>query len=135
MEKIKVATVLIPREDGKILMVSRKDNHTDFGLPGGKMDDVDNGDILETARRECLEESGIEIDKNSLILLYQGVDGVLNDKYDCYCYLAQSYSGEINNSLEEGVVQWGDPQLVIEGTFGMYNNIVLEIYKKLLQIK
>lgn len=131
MDKIKVATVLVPKGDGRFLMVSRKDNHNDFGIPGGKMDDVDNGDILETARRECLEETGVEIDKDKLVLLYQGDDGVLNKVYDCYCFLAPVYSGEINNSLEAGVVKWGEAQEVINGSFGRYNQIVMDIYNEL----
>jgi 8-oxo-dGTP pyrophosphatase MutT (NUDIX family) len=41
--KKSVAVVLI-NEDGELLMVSRKDNHNDFGLIGGKVDPEDAAD-------------------------------------------------------------------------------------------
>jgi hypothetical protein len=47
------AQVVLINEEGLILGVSRKDNHTDFGLVGGKMDPEDNNDPMITAIREC----------------------------------------------------------------------------------
>lgn len=51
-------TMLIERKDGYILAVSRKEDHTLFGLPGGK---VDEGETLKQAAiRETKEEVGLD---------------------------------------------------------------------------
>ena len=63
---IKTAHIVIFK-DGKVLGVSRKDDHTDFGLPGGKMEDSDMGNPEFTAIRECKEETGIDAKFMSMI--------------------------------------------------------------------
>lgn len=51
--------VLILNSNNQILSVSRKDNHDDWGLPGGKLDD--NESFIEAAIRETFEETGYNI--------------------------------------------------------------------------
>ena len=46
-------------ERGEVLAVSRKDNHDDLGLPGGKVEDGET--FEEGAIRETFEEIGVRI--------------------------------------------------------------------------
>jgi 8-oxo-dGTP pyrophosphatase MutT (NUDIX family) len=85
------AQVVLINEEGLILGVSRKDNHKDMGLPGGKMEDEDMGNIQITAQRETKEETGLDIRNLQLIFATH------KDGYMGYTYLAQ-YSGEINHN-------------------------------------
>ena len=52
--------ILLVDDEDKILCVSRKDDHTGFSLPGGKLDEADKGDFFKGALRELLEETGYE---------------------------------------------------------------------------
>lgn len=45
--------------DGRILAVSRKTNHSDFGLPGGKLDPGES--FKEALIREVMEETGLTV--------------------------------------------------------------------------
>jgi hypothetical protein len=53
------AQVVLINPDGLVLGVSRKHDHTDFGLIGGKMDPED---IITNKHSnwECKEETGLE---------------------------------------------------------------------------
>ena len=53
--------VILVNEDGKILSVSRKDDHSKLGLPGGKVDESDGTDYKGAAIREVKEETGLNI--------------------------------------------------------------------------
>ena len=115
--KISAQVVLI-NPSGLILGVSRKDNHNDFGLIGGKGEIEDNGDPMVTAIRETKEETGLDITNLQLIFATH------KDGYMGYTYLAQ-YSGEINHN-EPHVVKWVPMQVLINGSFGKYNELVAE---------
>ena len=52
------ACVILTKED-KILGVTRKYNHSDWGLPGGKLDPGETA--LEAIIRESKEETGLDI--------------------------------------------------------------------------
>ena len=117
MKKISAQVVLI-NEEGKILCVSRKDNHSDFGLPGGKADPCDGDDPTETAIRETREETGLEVYNLRLIFAIHKY-GYMN-----YTYVA-NYRGEINYN-EPHIVKWAPIKLTTEGTFGVYNQLVAE---------
>jgi len=67
----RAATCLLQNEEGKILVVSRKDDPNDIGLPGGKVDDSD-GDDKTAALRELKEETGLEA--SDAEFLYAGDD-------------------------------------------------------------
>jgi 8-oxo-dGTP pyrophosphatase MutT (NUDIX family) len=112
----KSACVILTKKDNDgntlILGVSRKDNHSDFGLIGGKTDDTDPSTEF-TAIRETKEETGLDICNLNLIDIRE------YDGYECYCYLAE-YRGRINHN-EPHVVEWVTPQTLINGSFGEYN--------------
>jgi NUDIX domain len=115
------AQVVLINPEGLILGVSRKDNHRDFGLPGGKMDPEDMGDPMATAIRETKEETGLDI--TNLRLVFATHKG----GYMGYTYLAD-YSGEINHN-EPHVVGWKAMEVLINGSFGKYNKLVSESLK------
>lgn len=115
------AQVVLINEEGLVLGVSRKDNHKDFGLPGGKMDPEDNGDPMVTAIRECKEETGLDI-SNLRLVFATHKNGNMG-----YTYLAD-YSGEINHN-EPHVVGWKAMEVLVNGSFGKYNKLVSESLK------
>jgi hypothetical protein len=115
------AQVVLINEKGLILGVSRKDNHKDMGLPGGKMEDEDMGNIQITAIRETKEETGLDVTNLQMVFA--------THKYGfmSYTYLA-NYTGEINHN-EPHVVKWVPMQVLINGSFGKYNKLVSESLK------
>jgi 8-oxo-dGTP pyrophosphatase MutT (NUDIX family) len=118
------AQLVIINEDGNVLCVSRKDNHSSMGLPGGKMEEQDNGNPKLTAIRETVEETGISVnlldvpDENLIFATH---------KYGSmsYTYLVRNYYGEIDYD-EPHVVKWGTFQDLIGGAFGEYNKQVYD---------
>ena len=117
---ITAQTVLI-NPQGFVLGVSRKDNHQDFGLCGGKMEEIDKGDPQMTAIRETFEETGLKISNLRLVFAMH------KDGYMGYTYLAD-YEGEINHN-EPHVVKWVPFEVLISGSFGKYNKLVSESLK------
>lgn len=112
------AQVVLINPQGLILGVSRKNDHNDFGLPGGKMDPEDNGDPMVTAIRECKEETGLDVTNLRLVFAIHKSGNM------GYTYLAD-YSGEINHN-EPHVVAWKPMEVLINGSFGRYNQMVSE---------
>lgn len=112
------AQVVLINEEGMVLGVSRKTDHSDFGLPGGKMEAIDNIEPKITAIREVFEETGLQISNLRLIFAMH------KDGYMGYTYLAD-FKGEINHN-EPHVVKWVPYQALIMGSFGKYNKLVLE---------
>jgi hypothetical protein len=112
------AQVVLLNKEGLVLGVSRKDDHTDFGLAGGKMEDIDNNDPMATAIRECKEETGLDVSNLRLVFAIHKSGNM------GYTYLAD-YEGEINH-YEPHLVKWVPFQLLINGSFGRYNQMVSE---------
>lgn len=121
---IEAVCVLIQNGTGEYLGVSRKDDHNAFGLPGGK---VDPGETPETAAlRELEEETGLWGDPFSLELQYQadcpgGSDGK--------SYWTALYTCDVTGTIqttEAGRVAWITAQQLLDGPFGIYNELWLE---------
>jgi 8-oxo-dGTP pyrophosphatase MutT (NUDIX family) len=67
MYKNASACVVLINENGLVLGVSRKDDHSKMGLPGGKMDPEDLLDPMTTAIRECTEETGLDVSNLKMV--------------------------------------------------------------------
>ena len=109
--------VVLINEEGLILLVSRKNDHTSFSLPGGK---VDEGETFEEAAiREVKEETGLDI-KNLTMIFAMHRKGRMG-----HTFLAE-YSGKINYDKQEEphVVKWGEMKEATKGSFGYWNKLV-----------
>lgn len=129
MKDIKEAGVMLIVEDGLILGISRRNDKTKFGLPGGKVDPGET--VKQAAIRETKEETSITV--HDCTLLYHRVepaDGPNGMDFHAYCYYATSWSGTPVNS-EEGVVKWLTAAEVSapDSAFGDYNSKTLDIFK------
>lgn len=113
----KAAQVVLINEEGLVLGVSRKTDHNDFGLPGGKVDPEDK-DEMAAAIREVKEETGLDITDLQLVFVMH------RNGYLGYTYIAK-YSGEINHN-EPHVVKWVPFEVIMNGTFGRFNQLVAE---------
>lgn len=108
----RAACVLIVSDDGMVLAVSRKNDPTDLGLPGGK---VDPGEDDETAAaRELKEETGLIADRLKKVFVETDSTGYLTTTFFA------EVSGEINTK-ESGVIRWVKPSVLMQGTFAEYN--------------
>lgn len=111
--------VVIINEDGLVCLVSRKHDHNDFGLIGGK---VDLGEELEEAAiRECMEETGIEISNLRMIFAMHRKNRM------GYTYLAD-YKGDISydEEKEPHKVKWAKMEEATKGSFAYWNKMVTD---------
>lgn len=122
MNKKSVCIILV-NEDGLYLAVSRKHDHSDFGLPGGKVEE--NETSYDAIIRETKEETGLDIENIKIVYVadYQN--------YEAICYTA-NHKGKIeyDKSVETGVVKWVTKDILFQGSFGDYNKEAFEIYEK-----
>lgn len=122
----KAVVVLIETVNEKFVMVSRKDNPNDFGLPGGKVDRDE--EEIQAAVREVKEEIGLDIYEEDLELIFTE---------DCNGYKASTYHYrgtpvDINTlvSEEDGVIAEGIDELYSDtSTFSVYNKKLLKKLK------
>lgn len=120
-EDIKIAVqVVLLNDKGEVLAVSRKNNHNDFGLVGGKRDPEDESNT-DAAIRECKEETGLDISNLRMVF------SMHKDNYMGYTYLAD-YSGEIDYDKEKEphIVKWTGFKTIMGGSFGKWNTLVAE---------
>lgn len=118
---INAVCVLIRDKDGLFLGVSRKTNHNDFGLPGGKVEPEDISDV-DAIRREVREETGLELTNIERKFTLPCVDK--NGMIPCTLFTAD-YFGEINHN-EPHVVKWVRPETILLGSFSEYNKEVFD---------
>ena len=90
--------VLIVNRNNEFLSVSLKEDHTDFNLPGGKVEE--NETNINACIREVKEETGLDV--NNIGELYEDYDEV--DGYQVYTNYANWYSGRIH-TVENHVVK------------------------------
>lgn len=121
IKEIKYAVqIVILNENGEVLAVSRKDNHEDMGLVGGKVDPEDET-ALDAIIRETKEETGLTIYKENIIEVFS----MHRNGYMGITYLTNEFSGEITTD-EPHIVKWYPFDVVINGSFGGWNELVSE---------
>lgn len=123
-------SVIVMNDNGQIVGVSRKDNHSDFGLPGGKIDPEDK-DVLDGCIRELYEETGLVFGREKFVKIYQGTHmGYWQSTY--YVSVTSDMDDSVFDYDEPHVVKWTNWQTVFDGSFGKYNRIVHDKLEKLL---
>ncbi len=105
--------------NNKILSVSRKSNHNDFNLFGGKLE---NGETWEQALiRECYEETGCSI--KIIPIYYEAMcDDTLVRTYVC---IATDW--DLNYPEKDlAVVKYSSTSELTSGSFGDYNKALFK---------
>lgn len=107
-------------KNGKVLAVSRRNDPTMWGMPGGK---VDIGEDAEhAAARELMEETGLTATSMSQIYTAVDAQGYRTTTFSC------GVQGKIDTD-ESGVVRWVDPSVLIDPStspFVKYNRELLQ---------
>lgn len=110
--------------DEKVLAVSRKTDHLDLGLPGGK---IDPGETPEEAiRREIWEEVGVKV--GAVKPIFDHLDRVEEgESRPCRCFEVESWEGE-PSSQEGALVAWVSPKRLVDVTcsFRAYNQALFD---------
>lgn len=116
-----VCAVITNPNTQQILVVSRKDDPTSFGLPGGK---VDPGETKKEAIcREIKEETGLTVIPEDTVKVYETLcprHAPEGTDYYAYAYLVSQYSGHLETQ-ESGIVKWGSWNDLYQGSFAAYN--------------
>lgn len=114
------ACCLIMTDDGLVLAVSRKDDPSAWGTPGGK---VDPGETPEqAAARELTEETGLVAVKLTPVFSKADEHGFVTTTFAC------EVTGEINTP-ESGVIRWVHPNVLVSSEtspFADYNRAMFE---------
>ena len=124
LNKGEAVQIVIVNPEGLVCLVSRKHDHEDFGLIGGKADEGETP--RQAAVRECTEETGIKITNLRLVFAMhrKGRMG--------FTYIAD-YSGEIDYDKEKEphVVKWAKMVDATKGSFAYWNKMVTESLKSM----
>ncbi len=128
------ATLVFKNSDrtGLILGVSRKEDKTDFGLPGGKREPGE--EPWQTAIRETLEETGYTVrlvnPKNKDPFFVRPSPRTGRYVAAFVCEIVPEVP-RVTRKLpgETGLVRWiSEKKLVTEGCFAPYNSVMMKVY-------
>ena len=110
---VPAASAVITDEQGHVLLGKRTDN-TLWTIPGGTMKPGET--IAETAIREVMEETGIEVEVLALIGIYSNPnhvveysDGEVRQQFSV-CFSCQRVGGELATSDETSEVDYFSPE-------------------------
>lgn len=121
-------SAFVQDESGRILMIRRTDNDK-YAIPGGQQEVGET--LAQTAAREALEETGIEIAVTDLVGLYSNPDHVI--AYDdgevrqefSICFRGIPVGGQLSTSNESKEVHWIPPEKISE--LDIHPSILLRI--------
>lgn len=112
---------------GEVLAISRKEDHTQFGLIGGKVDPedgpVDPDQLVETLRRatvrEVHEEIGVALRPEDLVCVFHHPD---EHGYWNFCFGVRDGVEVVASTQEgEGVTAWVPWDVLVDGPFKEFN--------------
>ena len=128
--------LVVNNQTNLVLAVSRKGKPTEFGLPGGKLDEGET--FAEAAAREFGEETGYCIEVEDLISVFKrftDVDGFTTETFLLPFKFFNPIKQETLDAQETGVVRWVSWETLFNGPFGGYNKeLFLEVCDKLKEI-
>lgn len=103
--QVKVGIGILVFQDGKVLLTKRKGSHGagEYGGPGGHLEFGES--FSECAKRECLEEAGIEI-KNIKFLCLSNIKKYDSKHYVDIGLIADLKSGEVRVLEPEKAERW-----------------------------
>lgn len=120
------AVCLYAEDDaGRVLAVSRKNDRTRFGLPGGKVDPGETD--LDALVREVAEETGLRVQ-----------DPRPEFEKLCWgstCYVSTTFTGRVSGdprTSEPIDIRWVGLQALLDGPFGDYNRRLFRKMGKIL---
>lgn len=95
---MRLTTLCFVIKDNKILLLERQNTwyeNNKWLPPGGNVDPGEDPQI--SSARELLEETGLLVDVSSLKLIWHYQNELNNDHWDNYYYLADDYTGTLEN--------------------------------------
>ena len=108
-EKIDVSKILLENEEGKFLVLKKRDESTHFGerweLPGGKLKDTE--DRFECMEREVREEIGLEVESLKDVVR---VEVESERTVNCFIIHSSGFEGEVELSEEHQDYRWVSPE-------------------------
>ncbi|MER5350696.1 NUDIX domain-containing protein [Kitasatospora sp. NPDC002551] len=105
-------TAVVTDGAGRLLLIHKTDNNL-WALPGGGHDVGES--VADTVVREVREETGIDVEVDSVVGLYTDPghvmaydDGEVRQQFSI-CFRARPVGGELRTSSESKEVRWVDP--------------------------
>jgi ADP-ribose pyrophosphatase YjhB (NUDIX family) len=117
------------RKDGKILIgEDTRKGEAVYGVPGGHWESGET--LIECARREVLEESGVVCQFVGLVSLYDFFRPDKDRSYITVGMKADYVSGELADLQEEGRLNWGwyEPEEALKLNLFPADKILIERY-------
>jgi len=118
----KAAVCLIMSDDGKVLAVSRRDDPTAWGLPGGKVDPGE--EPIQAASRELAEETGLVASRLHPVFSSGDSSGFVTTTFACEA------TGHIDTD-EEGVIRWVDVSVLLDPSTSPFADYNQKLFNKL----